>query len=363
MPLPAGLPSFRLVADMLIPLLKLSPASGGDETRAALEAALASYTPRPLPCLLGTPTTSVWAADPRDTLGVSSLIEPMYQLCPIEHLTRRSLFESAVRVAPPPRGDSPPETPEQRAQAVADLFPGHPTKAAKHAETNTTLRASPVAAAVAALQHMSTQSTARRELSVRRSVAHVLSGGRPDTTEPWIPLFGHCTPITCGVISSRFERVASGDCAGTVTIHCTRSGRLLKTLERSMFDTELEQVSQYASPISSITITEAGRVVFASGCWVFSANLAGRPLACTELEDTVVAMVPSPSGRFLAVATRGQISLLEASTLEQVNVIDSVPPAPIRSLALSRDGRAILAGFDRGLLGIYATDTTYYAAV
>jgi sugar lactone lactonase YvrE len=109
--------------------------------------------------------------------------------------------------------------------------------------------------------------------------------------------------------------------------------------------------------------TASGRVLVAHGRCISCFGPTGELISTARVDATVVSLLASASGRFLVCATRSRIFVLYTATLREVKTIDSLPPAAVRSLAVHPGGRAIIAGFDRGLIGVYATDLTFYAAL
>ncbi|KAA0165988.1 hypothetical protein FNF31_01602 [Cafeteria roenbergensis] len=205
-----------------------------------------------------------------------------------------------------------------------------------------------------------------RELSLRRAVAHFVPAGRPDAAEPWLPLGGHCAPITCVAVSARFGRAVACDASGRVTIHCVRAGRLVASCAPEwgpLGPGAAAAQRGMACPVQCVGISRGGVIVLGHGRRVTVMDLAGRTVASARFEAAIVAAIASASGRFVLAATRQRIFVLHATTLAEAAVVEPTPPAPVRSLALSPSGRAVIAGFDRGLVGVYATDLTFYAAV
>lgn len=345
-----GTSGLRLVADLLGAVLRVTPASGGDEARTALDAAASGLTPRPLPCLLGPAQTAVWAADPRDGLGCRPLLEPAAMLAPLLEAARTGAFARAITAAAGRAG-----------AAEAGLLTAGASLAAERYCLPSTL-----GEALAAAQDGEEARSLARELSLRRAVAHFVPAGRPDTAEPWLPLSGHCSPITCVAASARFGRVVACDASGRVSIHCVRAGRLVASCvpEWGLVGPGSATARKGMScPVQCVGISRGGVIVLGHGRRVTAMDLSGRTIASARFEAAIVAAIASASGRFVLAATRQRIFVLHAATLTEAAVVEPTPPAPVRSLALSPSGRAVIAGFDRGLVGVYATDLTFYAAV
>ena len=344
---------FRTVADVILPLLKQAPASGGDETRAALEAASSLMTPRPLPCLLGTPQTVVWPADPRDVVALAPLVEPWPMLRPLRGWARAAAIDAAM---------SPPDS-EDEADGEGDGAEGGGAAAAASASAaGDAAAASPAAGLLARARREAlageSRRSVRRELSLSRAVGHFLPAGRPDVSEPWLPLVGHAAPITCAAVSSRFGRAVAGDADGVLTVHCLRAGRVAATIPVGARGAPCGRC-----PVQCVSFSPTGRILVGHGRRVTLLTLAGVEIGTARLEGAVVAATASASGRFIVAATRGRIVVIRSSTMEEAAVLEALPPAPVRSIAVLPSDRAVLAGFDRGMVGVYATDLSFYAAV
>lgn len=367
---------FRTVYDVLAPLLSAVVVYGGEESHAALQAAVQAKTPRPLPSLLGPPQTAVWAADARDLIGCRPLIEPPEMLRPLCGAVRRAVFDAAVR-SPVVQDDA------AVAPATANTADAAAAAAAASDTGSIGIAMSDVPAALEAAREgeVSGGRFWRREVGVKRATAHCLPAGRPDTMEPWLPLFGHTHAITCISVNTVTARVASGDAGGVLAVHCIRTGRLAWTQIPSLEvrrrpaststggDARVSAAREDQSelivpcPIQQVIATASGRVLVSHGRSISCFGPTGALISTTRVDATVVALLASATGRFLVCATRARIFVLYTATLQEVKTIDALPPAAVRSLTVHPSGRAIVAGFDRGLVGIYATDLTFYAAL
>eukprot|EP00761_Pharyngomonas_kirbyi_P004863 gb/GECH01004868.1/.p1 GENE.gb/GECH01004868.1/~~gb/GECH01004868.1/.p1 ORF type:complete len:2114 (+),score=480.09 gb/GECH01004868.1/:1-6342(+) len=150
-------------------------------------------------------------------------------------------------------------------------------------------------------------------------------------------LYGHEHAIACVDVNQDLDVVVSASQDGTMLIHSALRGNLIR---------KLNYPGQ--NPVDALTISPDGHIIVHSlgDLWMF--NINGTLLAKQNAYDYLSDMVVTSDSRYLATGGDGkQVVVRQVHDLNQVFVYDKLEHK-IRSLTISDDGCAIIAGLDSG---------------
>ena len=185
-------------------------------------------------------------------------------------------------------------------------------------------------------------------------------------------LYGHDDEVTCVLVSTNYDVVASGSRDGTIILHTLRTGRYTRTITPNPPPTA-GPASAYPVPaIRFLSLSKHGTLVaysyslHSSTLYTFTIN--GRPMHSVQLAHRLYTQLLSGNGQYLVVGGDGPaISVYRMADMQRVQQLpvavvgsdvgeSGVAGVTVRCLCLTPNEQHLLAGTSTGELLIYALD-------
>ena len=209
---------------------------------------------------------------------------------------------------------------------------------------------------------------------------HAASGQHAHSTDtllcdrPRHVLYGHDDEVTCVLVSTNYDLVASGSRDGTIILHTLRTGTYTRTITPDPPPTAGPTHAQPAPAIRFLSLSRQGVLVaysyspHASTLHTFTVN--GRVTSALQLPHRLYAVLLSGNGQYLVVGGDGPgIAIHRVADLLCVQQLPlrlaaagggeaegGVAGCTVRCLALTPNEQHLLAGTSTGELLIYALD-------
>ena len=185
-------------------------------------------------------------------------------------------------------------------------------------------------------------------------------------------LYGHDDEVTCVLVSTDYDTVASGSRDGTIILHTLRTGRYTRTITPNPPPTVGPTSAYHVPAIRFLSLSRQGTLVaysysvHSSTLYTFTIN--GRPMHAMQLTHRLYTLLLSANGQYLVVGGDGPaVSVHRMADLQCVqqlpvavvggeSVEGGVAGVTVRCLCLTPNEQHLLAGTSTGELLIYALD-------